>query len=121
LAGWTASGKSLYRRRFARVSSTGEHMTIRNVGVVGAGLMGSGIAQVSAQAGFPTVVREVSEPLLQKGLGSIETFMKAGVEKGKVAPLDLDRTRQNLRGTTKLEDLADCDIVIEAIPERLEL
>jgi len=96
-------------------------MTIRNVGVVGAGLMGSGIAQVSAQAGFPTVVREVSEPLLQKGLGSIETFMKAGVEKGKVAPLDLDRTRQNLRGTTKLEDLADCDIVIEAIPERLEL
>ena len=96
-------------------------MAIHKVGVVGAGLMGSGIAQVSAQAGFPTVVREVSAPLLDKGLGAIFKFMQAGVEKGKVAPLDLDKVRENLVGTTKLEDLADCDLVIEAVPEILEL
>jgi 3-hydroxybutyryl-CoA dehydrogenase len=96
-------------------------MTIRRIGVVGAGLMGAGIAQVSAQAGFPTVVREVSAPLLDKGLGAIEKFMRAGVEKGKVAPLELDKMRENLRGTTALEDLAQCDLVVEAIPENLEL
>ena len=96
-------------------------MVIRKVGVVGAGLMGSGIAQVSAQAGFPTLVREVSQPLLDKGLASIFAFMRSGVEKGKVSPLDLDKTRENLKGTTRLEALADCDLVIEAIPERLEL
>jgi len=96
-------------------------MSIRNVGVIGAGLMGSGIAQVSAQAGFPTVVREVSQPLLDKGLGAITKFMQAGIEKGKVSPLDLDRVRANLRGTTALADVADCDLVIEAVPENLEL
>ena len=96
-------------------------MAIHKVGVVGAGLMGSGIAQVSAQAGFPTVVREVSSALLDKGLGSVMKFMQAGVEKGKVAPLDLDKVRENLKGTTELKDLADCDLVIEAVPENLEL
>ena len=96
-------------------------MTIHKVGVIGAGLMGSGIAQVSAQAGFPTVVREVSSALLDKGLGSVMKFMQAGVDKGKVAPLDLDKVREHLKGTTELEDLADCDIVIEAAPENLEL
>ena len=96
-------------------------MAIHKVGVIGAGLMGSGIAQVSAQAGFPTVVREVSSALLDKGLGSVMKFMQAGVDKGKVAPLDLDKVREHLKGTTELEDLADCDIVIEAAPENLEL
>ena len=94
-------------------------MTIKKVGVVGCGLMGSGIAQVSAQAGFPTVVREVSKELLDKGIGSIMKFMQAGVEKGKVAPFDLDKVKENLKGTTKLEDLADCDLVIEAITENI--
>ncbi len=96
-------------------------MVIRKVGVVGAGLMGSGIAQVSAQAGFPTVVRETTQPLLDKGIASILAFMKSGVDKGKVSPLDLDKTRENLKGTTRLEDFADCDLVIEAIPEQLGL
>ena len=94
-------------------------MTIEKVGVVGCGLMGSGIAQVSAQAGFPTVVREVSKEPLDKGIGSIMKFMQAGVEKGKVAPFDLDKVKENLKGTTKLEDLADCDLVIEAITENI--
>lgn len=96
-------------------------MTIRKVGVIGAGLMGSGIAQVSAQAGFPTVVREVSSTLLDKGLSSIMKFMQGGVDKGKVAPLDLDKVREHLKGTTELKDLADCDLIVEAAPENLEL
>jgi 3-hydroxybutyryl-CoA dehydrogenase len=92
-------------------------MAIRSVGVVGCGLMGSGIAQVSAQAGFPTVVREVEAPLLEKGLGSIRKFLQGGVEKGKLTAADVERTLANLKGTTALEDLAGCDLVIEAVSE----
>jgi 3-hydroxybutyryl-CoA dehydrogenase len=94
-------------------------MAIRKVGVVGCGLMGSGIAQVSAQAGFPTVVREVSKELLDKGLGSVFKFLQGGVEKGKVSQFDLDKVKENLKGTTELKDLADCDLVVEAITENL--
>ncbi len=94
-------------------------MTIQKVGVVGCGLMGSGIAQVSAQAGFPTLVREVSQELLDKGIGSITKFMQAGVERGKVAPFELDKVKENLKGTTRLEDLKDCDLVVEAITENI--
>ncbi len=95
-------------------------MAIQKVGVVGCGLMGSGIAQVSAQAGFPTVVCEVSPEVLEKGLASIKKFLQGGVEKGKVAPYVMDKTLANLRGTAKLEELADCDLVVEAIVEKLE-
>ena len=94
-------------------------MAIQKVGVVGCGLMGSGIAQVSAQAGFPTVVREVSKELLDKGLASITKFLQAGVERGKVAPFELDKVKENLTGTTKLEDLKDCDLIVEAITENI--
>ncbi len=96
-------------------------MAIRQVGVVGCGLMGSGIAQVSAQAGFPTVVREVSANALEKGLGSIRRFLQGGIEKGKVTPTEMERTLANLRGTVELRDLAGCDLVIEAAPEHLAL
>jgi 3-hydroxybutyryl-CoA dehydrogenase len=96
-------------------------MAIQKVGVVGCGLMGAGIAQVSAQAGFPTVVRETSKELLDKGMGSITKFLQAGVERGKVAPYELDKVKQNLKGTTELEDLAGCDLVIEAVTENLAL
>ena len=96
-------------------------MAIRNVGVVGCGLMRSGIAQVSAQAGFPTVVREVSRELLEKGLGSARKFLQTGVDKGKVAQADMDKTMANLRGTTELKDLAGCDLVIEAVSENRSL
>src|SRR5580765_6545329 len=94
-------------------------MAIQKVGVVGCGLMGSGIAQVSAAAGFPTVVREVSPNALEKGLGMIHKFLKGGVEKGKLAQADMDRTLANLKGTTELKDFADCDLVVEAIVENL--
>jgi 3-hydroxybutyryl-CoA dehydrogenase len=94
-------------------------MAIAKVGVVGCGLMGSGIAQVSAQAGIPTVVREVSPNALEKGMGMIRKFLQGGVEKGKMTAADMDRTLANLQGTAELKDLADCDLVIEAVTENL--
>src|SRR5204862_1727361 len=96
-------------------------MAIQKVGVLGCGLMGSGIAQVSAQAGFPTLVREVSANALEKGLGAIHKFLQAGVDKGKVAPYELDKVKKHLTGTVKLEDLADCDLIVEAAPENVAL
>ncbi len=96
-------------------------MAIQKVGVVGCGLMGAGIAQVSAAAGFPTVVREVSANALEKGLGSIRKFLQGGVDKGKLAAADMEKTLSNLRGTVELKDLADCDLVIEAVTENLPL
>jgi 3-hydroxybutyryl-CoA dehydrogenase len=95
-------------------------MSINSVGVLGCGLMGSGIAQVSAQAGYKTIVREVNDGLLQKGLGRVTKFLNDGVEKGKVAPDVRDRTLANLTGTTKFEDLRGCDLIIEAIVENLD-
>jgi 3-hydroxybutyryl-CoA dehydrogenase len=96
-------------------------MAIQTVGVVGCGLMGSGIAQVSAQAGFPTVVREVSSAALDKGMGAIRKFLQGGVDKGKLAAADMEKTLANLRGTTALDDLAGCDLVVEAASENLDL
>ncbi len=96
-------------------------MAIQKIGVVGAGLMGHGIAQVSAQSGFPTVVREVSPEALAKGMGMIQKFLKRGVEKGKVTPEAMDATVGKLKGTTELKDLADCDLVVEAASENLAL
>ena len=95
-------------------------MAIRKVGVVGLGLMGSGIAQVCAQSGIPTVAREVDQALVDKGLGRIQKFLDDGVTKGKVEASVRDKTLANLKGTTKVEDLADCDLVIEAIVENLD-
>jgi len=94
---------------------------IKTVGVLGCGLMGSGIAQVCAQAGYDTIVREVSDELVQRGIGGIDKQLGRAVEKGKMAAEDRDAMRSRLRGTTKLDDLAGCDIVIEAVVENLEL
>jgi len=90
-------------------------MTIKTVGVLGCGLMGAGIAQVSAAAGYKTIVREVEDSLVKKGMGRVEKFLAGGVEKGKVTAQDKERTLGNLSGTTKLEDLAPCDLIVEAI------
>ena len=95
-------------------------MQIRKVGVLGCGLMGSGIAQVSAAAGYTTIVREVNEAALQKGLARIRTFLDAGVSRGKVAPESRDRTLSNLSGTITFDDFGGCDLVIEAITENLD-
>src|SRR5246127_3525741 len=94
-------------------------MAIQKVGVVGCGLMGSGIAQVSAQAGFPTVVREVSPEIVDKGLKSIEKNLARLLEKGNITEAQRNEIRGRLKGTTALEDLKDCDVVVEAIIEQL--
>jgi 3-hydroxybutyryl-CoA dehydrogenase len=90
-----------------------------NVGVIGCGLMGAGIAQVCAEAGHRTWVCEVDESLLAKGMGRIRGFLENGVAKGKVSGEARERVLGNLRGTTRLGELADCDLVIEAIVEDL--
>ncbi len=94
-------------------------MTIQKVGVVGCGLMGSGIAQVCAQAGFPTVVREVSAELVEKGLKNIEKNLARLVEKGTISEAQKAEIRGRLKGTTAVEDLKDCDLIVEAIIEQL--
>jgi 3-hydroxybutyryl-CoA dehydrogenase len=95
-------------------------MQIKTVGVLGCGLMGSGIAQVSAAAGYKTIVREVDDGFLQKGLGRIRKFLDDGVSKGKVTADARDKTLGSLTGTTRLDDLRDCDLVVEAIVENLD-
>jgi len=95
-------------------------MQIKTVGVLGCGLMGSGIAQVSAAAGYKTIVREVDDAFLQKGLGRIRKFLDDGVAKGKTTAETRDRTVGNLSGTTTFDALADCDLIVEAIVENLE-
>jgi 3-hydroxybutyryl-CoA dehydrogenase len=93
---------------------------IQKVGVLGGGLMGSGIAQVSAAAGFPTTVREVSEALATKARHSIEKTLAKGIERGKVTEAERDKTLANLRFVTDLKDLADSDLFIEAVVEDLD-
>ena len=94
---------------------------IRKVGVLGGGLMGSGIAQVAAQAGFDTVVREVSDAVCQRARGSIEKTLNKGIEKGKVTAEQRDQALGRMSFTTEVGTLQDCDIIIEAVIEDLEL
>src|SRR6201998_4595556 len=94
-------------------------MAIQKVGVVGCGLMGSGIAQVSAQAGFPTVVREVTSEWVEKGLKGIEKNLARLVEKGTISEAVKGEIRGRLRGVTSVDELKDCDVIVEAIIEQL--
>jgi 3-hydroxybutyryl-CoA dehydrogenase len=93
---------------------------IEKVGVLGAGLMGHGIAQVTAQAGYDVVVREVDEDVLAKGLGRIEKQLARAVEKGRAEQADADAVLGRIEGTVHYRDLAQSDLVIEAITEDLE-
>ena len=95
-------------------------MAITTVGVLGCGLMGSGIAQVCAAAGYKTIVREVDDIALNKGLGRIRKFLDDGVAKGKLSAEARDKTIGSLSGTTTFSDLAACDLIVEAIIENLE-
>lgn len=96
-------------------------MEIKKVGVLGCGLMGAGIAQTAATAGFETVVREVSDEVIAKGFAGIEKSLAKFAEKGTITPEQQTEIRGRLTGTTKFEDLADCDIIIEAIIENRDL
>jgi 3-hydroxybutyryl-CoA dehydrogenase len=94
---------------------------IKRVGVLGAGLMGHGIAQVSAEAGYEVVLREVAQEPLAKGLGKIEAQLARAVEKGRTEQAAADEIRGRIKGTLDYADLADCDLVSEAITESLPL
>jgi 3-hydroxybutyryl-CoA dehydrogenase len=95
-------------------------MEIKKVGVLGCGLMGAGIAQVAATAGFETVVKEVSDDLIAKGFGGIEKSLAKFAEKGTITTEQQNQIRGRLSGTTSFSDLTDCDIIIEAIIENLD-
>jgi 3-hydroxybutyryl-CoA dehydrogenase len=95
-------------------------MEIRKVGVVGCGLMGGGIAQICAQSGFETVVREVSQELLDQGLRRIESILLKDIGKGKLDAQVKDAAMARLQPTTALDAFADCQVVVEAIVERLD-
>ena len=94
---------------------------IKRVAVLGCGLMGSGIAEISARAGYETWVREVSDDLVKKGKGNIEKSLGRVVEKGKLAAEERDKVVGRIQTTTDLESLKDCDLIIEAVTEDLQL
>jgi len=95
-------------------------MATRNVGIVGCGLMGGGIAQTCAQSGYETVVREVNQELLDKGMARIYAAWDMMAGKGKLTQAQVNENRRRLHGTLNLEDFADCDLVIEAVIENME-
>ncbi|GAI09206.1 unnamed protein product, partial [marine sediment metagenome] len=96
-------------------------MEIKRVGVVGCGTMGAGITQVCAQSGYQVVVSEINNELLNKGLASINSFLSKGVDKGKLSQPDKESTLSRIKGTTSTKDFSDCDLVIEAAVENMDL
>jgi 3-hydroxybutyryl-CoA dehydrogenase len=96
-------------------------MDIKLIGVVGMGLMGSGIVEACARAGFEVIAREINEDLVARGLSNIRASMERGVKRGKLQQADLDAALARIRGTTALGDLKDCDLVIEAAVENMAL
>ena len=96
-------------------------MRIKRVGIVGCGLMGSGIVQVAAQSGYEVAVCEVSQEVLDKGMKRIEKSLAKGVEKGKMTEDQKHATLSNITATTKLKDLKESDLIVEAVIENIEL
>jgi 3-hydroxybutyryl-CoA dehydrogenase len=96
-------------------------MEIKKIGVLGCGLMGSGIAQVAAQSGFKVVVREIEQAFLDKGFGIIKKNLSRAVDKGKLSGDEKDKIIADITGTLALEDMGDCDLIIEAVVEDLKL
>ncbi len=96
-------------------------LQIKKVGVVGCGTMGNGIVITCAQAGYSVVTSEINNELLSKGLKTIDTFLSKSVEKGKMSKADKDATMGRIKGTIDVKDFADCDLVIEAATENMEI
>ena len=96
-------------------------MDIKKVGVVGCGFMGAGITQVCAQSGYEVLVREISDEALKKGLSTIDHYLARGVGKGRITSEDKTSTLARIQGTTTLNDFTGCDMVIEAVTEKLDL
>jgi len=96
-------------------------MTIKKIGIIGAGTMGHGIALVAAKAGYEVVLHDIKDEYVKKGLGSVEKFVDKSVEKGKMTPDDKKNLLGKIHGTTKLEDMNDADLIIEAILEEVKI
>jgi len=96
-------------------------MTIKKIGIVGAGTMGHGIALVAAKAGYEVVLHDIKDEYVKKGLGSVEKFVDKSVEKGKMTPDDKKNILGKIHGTTTLEDMKDADLIIEAIIEEVKI
>ncbi len=96
-------------------------MEIKKVGIVGCGTMGAGITQVCAQSGYQVVVSEINDELLNKGLASIKSSLTRSVERGKLSQQDKDATLSRIKGTTNIKDFRDCDLMLEAAVENLEI
>jgi 3-hydroxybutyryl-CoA dehydrogenase len=96
-------------------------MEIRNVGVVGCGLMGSGIAEACARAGYDTAVREVTQDLLRRGLDRVQASLTKAVARGKISQSQADEAMARVRGTLDLADFSECDLVVEAVVEDMGL
>ena len=96
-------------------------MEINKVGVVGCGMMGAGITQACAQSGYQVVVSEINDELLNKGLASIEKILARSVEKERISQQDMNAILQRIKGTTSIKDFSDCDLIIEAVVENLEI
>ncbi len=96
-------------------------MDIKKVGVIGLGQMGGGIAQVCAQSGYETIATELNQGLLDRGLKGIQKSLAKGVEKGKMSQSDMDAALGRLKGSLEIKDFRDCDLVIEAVPENIEI
>ena len=97
------------------------NMEIKNVGVVGCGIMGSGIAQVCAQSGYNVIISEISDEVLNKGLKSIDAILTRSVDKGRISPQDKESILARIEGTTNMDDFSGCDLVIEAATEDLDI
>jgi len=96
-------------------------MVVKKIGVIGAGQMGHGIALVSAQAGYEVILRDIKDEFVKKGINGIEKFLNKSIEKGKITEADKKKIMSKIKGTTKLEDLKDVDLVIEAIFENVKV
>ena len=96
-------------------------MAIKKIGVIGAGQMGHGITLVAAKAGFDVTLRDIKDEFVQKGLNNINRFLDKSIEKGKMTSDDKKKILSHIKGTTKLEDLKDVDLIIEAIFENIEI
>ena len=96
-------------------------MVVKKIGVIGAGQMGHGIALVAAQAGFDVVLRDIKEEYVKKGIGKIDKFLSKSIEKGRMTEADKKKVMSRIKGTTKLQDMKDADLVIEAIFENVKV
>lgn len=96
-------------------------MTVKKIGVIGAGQMGHGIALVSAQAGYDVILRDIKDEYVKKGIGKIEKFLDKSIAKGRITEADKKKIMGKIKGTTKLADMKDADLVIEAIFENVKI